>query len=79
MLKNALNLIHEHIGHTLRNARKLFPSKIPFDVVSWILEMLKAIIKMKKDLGMENDNDLETEDQQICNYFQVRLNLLIFF
>ncbi|XP_065072021.1 uncharacterized protein LOC135696529 isoform X2 [Rhopilema esculentum] len=70
MLKNALNLIHEHIGHTLRNARKLFPSKIPFDVVSWILEMLKAIIKMEKDLGMENYDDLETEEQQIRNYFQ---------
>eukprot|EP00794_Sanderia_malayensis_P005673 gene5673-6369_t len=56
MLEHALDLLHRNIEYTFKKIRKLCPSKIQFDTISWILEMLNAVIQLKEDLGVLDEN-----------------------
>ena len=71
MLARSLQILQSHIKYTFNKTRSLFPAKIPFDTVSWILEMLKAIMKIKKDLDLWGDEDEISEEELLCSYFQV--------
>ena len=57
MLTKALNLFQENIEHTLKNTRLLCPKKMPFDTVSWMFEMLKAIIRIKTDIRIWDESE----------------------
>ena len=72
MLIVSLNLLHESIEYTLKNTKILCPKKMPFDTVSWMLEMLKAIIKIKMDLGIWDDGQ-PPEKEIICRLIKVRV------
>ena len=72
MLIDALNLLQEKLEHTLKNIKLLCPKRMPFDTVSWMLEMLKAIIRIKMDLGIWDETQ-PTEKEKICGLIKVRV------
>ena len=71
MLLKALNLLQERVEYTLKNTKLLCPKNLPFDTVSWILEIIKAIMRIKKDLGIWDETQ-PSEEELICGLIKVK-------
>lgn len=70
MLIAAVALLQDCIEHTLKSIKLLCPKKLPFDTVSWMLETLRAIVRIQDDLGVREDGQ-PTEEKCISDLFEV--------
>ncbi len=70
MLEHALDILHRNVEYTFKKIRKLCPAKINFDTITWILEMLTAILKIKEYLGLLEDDDC-TVEKLVRGYIEV--------
>lgn len=66
MLIEAINYLQERIEYTMKNIKLLCPNKLAFETISWMLEILKAMVKIKRDLGIWEETQQSEEELIRC-------------